>query len=77
MVVTTLVAIFKREKDCFFEPGAAVKLRVIETYKLLFKILRLPNVVKLVIILFTIQVRVNVYYYVTLLAVDTDKNKKF
>jgi len=61
MTVTTLVAMFKHEKDCFSEPGrAAVKFRVIETYKLLFKILRLPNVMKLVFILFTIQVRVNV-----------------
>lgn len=57
MAVTTLVAIFKRENDRSANPKF-VHIKIIQTYKLLFRIMKLTNVKNLVIILFTIQVKI-------------------
>lgn len=57
MTVTTLVAIFKHEKNRSTNPKF-VHIKIIQTYKLLFRIMKLTNVKNLVIILFTIQVKI-------------------
>lgn len=57
MVVTTLVAIFKHENSRSANPKF-VHIKIVQTYKLLFRIMKLSNVKNLVIILFTIQVKV-------------------
>lgn len=56
IVLTTLVAIFKSEKNCLTEPNA-FGLSIIKTYKSLLNIMKLPNIKKLAIILLTIRVR--------------------
>lgn len=57
IVVTTFVAIFKVEKDCVIPGPNAVDFSVYQTYKLLYKLIQLSDVRKLVIVLFTVQVR--------------------
>lgn len=57
IAVTTLVAIFKCEKDRSTNPKF-VHIKTIQMYKLLYQIMKLTNVKNLVIILFTIQVKI-------------------
>jgi PAT family acetyl-CoA transporter-like MFS transporter 1 len=54
MIITTLIAIFKSEKKNIAEPE--VDLGIFKTYKLLFSIMKLPNIKMLAIILFTVKV---------------------
>ncbi|XP_025411412.1 acetyl-coenzyme A transporter 1-like isoform X2 [Sipha flava] len=54
MIVTTLIAIFKSEKKNIAEPE--VDLGIFKTYKLLFSIMKLPNIKMLAIILFTVKI---------------------
>lgn len=57
LVITTLVAIFKAEKDHLIETDA-VRLNIIKTYKLLFSLIELPSIKMLALILFTIKVSI-------------------
>lgn len=59
MIITTLVAIFKPEKDDFTKPND-LNLGVIKTYQLLYKIMQLSCIKKLVVILLTIGVRTKI-----------------
>ena len=54
LVTTTLVAIFKKEKD---STHGNEELNVFETYYILLKIIKLPAVVQFVIVLLTVKVR--------------------
>lgn len=56
MAVTTLVAIFKTEKDFVTDTGAAVHLSIVKTYKLLFRVMKLPSTKMLVLIVITVEV---------------------
>lgn len=56
MAVTTLVAIFKTEKDHVTDTSAEVRLSIVKTYKLLFRVITLPSIKMLTIILFTVNV---------------------
>lgn len=58
IIVTTLIAIFKSEKKNVTESD--VDLGIFKTYKLLFSIMKLPNIKMLAIILLT--VKVSTYY---------------
>lgn len=60
MVITTLVAIFKYEKDYLTEFDA-INLGILKTYMLLFSIMKLPSIKMFTIILFTIKV--SVFFY--------------
>ncbi|VVC38259.1 Major facilitator superfamily domain,Acetyl-coenzyme A transporter 1 [Cinara cedri] len=53
MIITTLVAIFKPEKDNCTKTDD-LNIGMVKTYKLLYKIMQLSNIKKLVIILLTI-----------------------
>lgn len=57
IVITTLVAIFKYEKDYLTEFDA-INLGILKTYLLLFSIMKLPSIRMFTIILFTIKVSV-------------------
>lgn len=57
MVVTTLVAVFKYEKDYIPDPDD-IDLSIIKTYKLLYRIIKLPNILTFVFILLTIRVSI-------------------
>jgi len=57
IVITTLVAIFKYEKDYLTEFDA-INLGILKTYLLLFSIMKLPSIKMFTIILFTIKVSV-------------------
>lgn len=57
MLVTTFVGIFKSEKDNRLEEGH-VKISVFQSYKLLWEILKLPNIRKLAIALITMKVNI-------------------
>lgn len=64
MTVTTLVAVFKTEKDCVIDTDDAVYPSFFKTFKLLFRIIKLPSIKMLAIILLTVQVNmknVNLY----------------
>lgn len=65
MAVTTLVAIFKTENDYVTDTGTAVQLSIVKTYKLLFRIVKLPSIKMLVLIVLTIEVGVlhNMFMY--------------
>lgn len=54
IVITTLVAIFKHEKDCLSELDA-VDLSIAKTYMLLFSIMKLPSIKMFAIILLTVK----------------------
>lgn len=56
--VTTLIALFKTEKDCVIDTDDAVYPSFFKTFKLLFRILKLPSIKMLVIILLTVQVSI-------------------
>lgn len=55
MLITTFIGIFKREKDETLEDGH-VKINVFKSYKLLWKILKLPNIRVLAIALLTMKI---------------------
>lgn len=57
LVITTLVAVFKAEKDYLIETDA-VRLNIIKTYKLLFSLIELPSIKMLALILFTVKVSI-------------------
>jgi len=57
MLITTFIVIFKREMDYRLEEGH-VKINVIKSYKLLWKILKLPNIRVLAIALLTMKVNI-------------------
>lgn len=57
MLITTSIGIFKREKDYRLEEGH-VKINVFKSYKLLWKILKLPDVRVLAIALLTMKVNI-------------------
>lgn len=64
MVVTTLVAIYQTEIDHVTETGVPIRISIFKTYKLLFRILKLPSIKMLAIILLTVFVSVpilNIY----------------
>lgn len=54
-ISTTLVALFKRETDQSYHPDEP-HLGLIETYKILIKVLRLPAVRSITLILLTVKV---------------------
>lgn len=53
LITTTLVLIFKRERNSVDEDG---ELNILETYYVLLKIIKLPAVIQLVIVLLTVKV---------------------
>lgn len=57
MLITTFIGIFKREEDCRLEDGH-VKINVFKSYKLLWRILKLPNIRVLAIALLTMKVNI-------------------
>lgn len=57
MLITTFIGIFKREMDYTLEEGH-VKISVFKSYKLLWKILKLPNIRVLAIALLTMKVNI-------------------
>jgi len=57
VLVTTSIGIFKREKDYELEEGH-VKINVFKSYKLIWKILKLPNIRVLAIALLTMKVTI-------------------
>lgn len=62
IVVTTLVALFKSEKDYLTETDA-VHPSITKTYKLLLSIIKLPNIKMLAIILLTVKVSAIQLYF--------------
>jgi len=67
MVVPTLIALFKTEKNYITGTGVAVHTNVVKTYKLLFKIMKLPSIKTFSVILVTFDVgvlrKMFKYYY--------------
>lgn len=55
MIITTLVAIFKHEKDNLTKLDAA-NFSMIKTYKLLVDLIKLPSIRKLALILLSVKV---------------------
>jgi len=55
MFITTLVAIFKKEKDCSLEDNH-VKLNTLQNYHLLWDICKLPSIQIFAIALLTVKV---------------------
>lgn len=55
MIITTLVAIFKHEKDNLTKSDAA-NFSMIKTYKLLVDLIKLPSIRKLALILLSVKV---------------------
>lgn len=58
MLITTLICIFKKEKDQQLEDNH-VELSIVQNYKLLWDILKLPNIRLLLIALITMKVNRN------------------
>jgi len=59
LLVTTIIAIFKKENHGMTKSGYDhVNLNVVQTYSLVFKILKLPNIRILAIALFTSKVNI-------------------
>jgi len=58
MAITTLIAIFKNEKDNRLEDNH-IKLNTFQNYKLLWDILNLPSIKILAIALLTMMVSMN------------------
>jgi len=56
MVITTLVAIFKTEKDHVTNTSAEIQLSIVNTYKLLLRIMTLPSIKMLAIIVLSVNV---------------------
>jgi len=56
MAVMTLIAILKTEKDHVTDTSTEVRLTIVKTYKLLFRVISLPSIKMLTIILFTVNV---------------------
>jgi len=56
-LITTLIAIFKKEKDNRLEDDH-VKLNIVQNYSLLWDILKLPNIQLLAIALLTASVNI-------------------
>lgn len=56
IISTTLVLFFKREINNSGESEPNDEFSLIETYKLVFKIAKLPSIQKLIFALFTIRV---------------------
>ena len=61
LITTTLVFIFKKEKGSSNEDG---ELNILETYYVLWKIIKLPAVIKYVIVLLTVKVRLSSVHYI-------------
>lgn len=61
ILVTTLIAIFKKEKDSSLEDDH-VRLNVIQNYSLLWDIMKLPNIQLLAIALLTSRVSTTIIY---------------
>lgn len=59
--MTTLIAIFKKEKDCRLEVDH-VKLNVVQNYSLLCDILKLPSIRILAIALLTAKVNIIIIF---------------
>lgn len=57
IIITTCVGIFKREKDINRLDNGHVKINVIQNYKLLWDILKLPSIRILVLALLTMKVK--------------------
>jgi len=57
MLITTFIGIFKREMDYRLEEGH-VQINVFKSYKLLWRILKLPNIRVLAIALLTMKVNI-------------------
>jgi len=57
MLITTMIAIFKKEKDNTLEDGY-VKLNISKTYSLLWDIMKLPSIRILAIALLTARVNI-------------------
>lgn len=55
MFITTLIAIFKKEKDCSLEDDH-VKLNTFQNYRLLWDICKLPSIKIFAIALLTVKV---------------------
>jgi len=55
MFITTLIAIFKNEKDCSLEDDH-VKLDIFQNYRLLWDVCKLPSIQIFAIALFTVKV---------------------
>lgn len=55
MSITTLIAIFKKEKDCSLEENH-VKLNTFQNYRLLWDICKLPSVQIFAMALLTVKV---------------------
>lgn len=54
VLITTLIAVFKKENDCGGEPD--IKIDILQNYKLLWRIFKLPNVRVLAVALLTMKV---------------------
>lgn len=72
ITITTLIAIFKKEKDCTLEDNH-VKFNVLQSYSLLWYIMKLPNVQLLAMIMLT--VKVNITFLFLFLNFTIHKNK--
>jgi MFS transporter, PAT family, solute carrier family 33 (acetyl-CoA transportor), member 1 len=58
LVITSIVGIFKKEKDSRLEEGH-VNINVFQNYKLLWDILKLPRIRILAVALMTTRVSIN------------------
>lgn len=63
MTVTTLVAIFKTEKYHVTDTSAEVRLSIVNTYKLLLRIMTLPSIKMLAIVVLTVNVGITKKFY--------------
>lgn len=63
MIATTLVAVFKHEKDESSHPDS-LDLNLYQTYRLLGDIMKLPSVKSLSIILLTAKVNITIDYLI-------------
>lgn len=59
ITVTTLIALFKTEKN-YDTDEAAVHPNILKTYKLLFRIVKLPSIKMLAIVLLTLFVCISI-----------------
>lgn len=57
MVITTLIGIFKKEKNCLLEDDH-VKLNTFQNYLLIWDIFKLPSIRVFAVVLLTAQVNV-------------------
>lgn len=58
MSATTLIAIFKKEKDHLLEENQ-LEINVAQNYRLIWDILKLPGIRKLTLALITARVNIN------------------